>query len=157
MLVIPVVFRNGFTRENHHSLFNSYNYVVPNYQSCYFDKDSTEVTSGFLAVVSVPHLNGPSERGKTGRQLLCKWRDKERERDAWMDGNLWPVFIQSQTTQKPHPLRNSCCKNISCHVFKGAVHFYHNIFNVFLLDKHPCCVMELKAAIYFMSKFVFLQ
>ncbi len=45
-------------------------------------------------------------------------RDKERQKErvmvGWMDGNLRPVFVQSQTIQQPHPLRNSCCKNVSC-------------------------------------------
>ncbi len=66
-------------------------------QSCYFNKDSTEVTSGFPAVTSVPHLNDPPERVKTGRQFLCKRREgetkkerqkerqKERREKRWLD------------------------------------------------------------------------
>lgn len=89
-------------------------------------------------------LQSPSERGEMGWLFLCKWgqmdglkRAKERGKVGCMDGNLWPVFLSgTKKSQQPHPLRNSCSKNISHRVFlKGAVHFHRDPFALLVWHK----------------------
>lgn len=97
-IVMPVVAILIFTP--HYLMFSKH-------RCCYFKRDSAEVTTGFLDVTPVPHLNRPLSRVKTGRQFICGWRDWEtkkgtkRKREKQLDGpsgNLRPVFVWFQTT-----------------------------------------------------------
>lgn len=91
--------------------------VIWCWRCCYFNTDSTEVTTGFLAVTPVPHLNRPPPGGKTGGRFICNWRDCETKkgrkrsgeiRSDGRSGNSRHVFVWFQTTQQqPHPVRNS--------------------------------------------------
>lgn len=136
------MFLIAFFRNSSNS--NSSRLVIWCWRCCYFNRDSTEVTTGFLAVTPVPHLNRPPPGGKTGGRFICNWRDcetkkgRKRSREIWSDGrsgNSRRVFVWSQTTQQqPHPLRNSWCKNISRLGFKWAVHSHQNRMCGYLLS-----------------------
>lgn len=100
---------------------------------CYFNRDSTEVTTGFLAVTPVPHLNRPLQGVKTGRQFICnggierqRREEKEGERNSWMARvETCGLFLSAskQPRQQPHPLRNSWCKKCFMSRFRARSPF----------------------------------
>lgn len=58
------------------------------YQSCYFNGDSAEVTSGFLPVTSTPHLNGPPREGEN-RQPSVLWLERGRDKGGKIERGVW--------------------------------------------------------------------
>lgn len=117
-------------------IFTSHYLMLYKCRRCYFSRDSTEVSTGFLAVTPLPHLNRPPSRGKTGGQFICKWRDWETKKGRkrrgakrldGLSGNLRPVFVWFQTADNNHTLSGiPDAKNISRHSCKWVLRSHQN-------------------------------